>query len=441
MARILLSVLPASGHVNPMIAIAQALQQAGHQIQVATDISYHAQLARTGLNPLIMPYPAGMIAKALEYLRRPAGWLSQIKRHPPQSYFFMHLTELTHALVGHIDAFQPDVLLTDLNLYAGPIAAEARQLPYASYCAIVNTLVSRDAPPYGMGIDWYPEGDVRRWLWPVYRLGMKAVLARYDHIVNRTRHQYGLPTVHGAMLAHSPFLALVPTTAAYEYPRRAIPPHMMYIGPVTTAERGEVHDDFDWQWVDDGKPTVYISMGTIVDGADIFRNAVEATRGADWKAIIAIGREGDVRKYADAPSNVLIRNFVPQLALLEKVQAVVSHGGNNTVTETLLHGLPLVVIPNSADQPESAGRVKASGAGIRMRPREATSRRLRHAIEAILNEPAYRGAAQRIQASYQQCDGPVTAAQLVGLLAERKVPICRPEGVPATMTTADVAQL
>ncbi|MBI5930881.1 MAG: glycosyltransferase [Chloroflexi bacterium] len=441
MAKILLSVLPASGHVNPMIAIAQALQREGHQIQIATDVSYHPQLQRAGLTPLIMPYPEGAIAQALEYLRRPAGWLSQVKRHPPQSYFFMHLAELVAALVKHIETFQPDILLTDLNLYAGPIAAEVCRLPYASYCAIVNTLVSPDAPPYGMGIDWYPENDVRRWLWPFYGLGMKAVLARYDRIVNRVRKHYGLPLVHGAMLAHSPYLALIPTTDVYEYPRRAVPPQMMYIGPVTTSERGEVHDDFDWAWLDDGRPTVYVSMGTIVDGKDIFRNALEAARAADWKMVMAIGWEGDVQKYADAPPNVLVRNFVPQLALLGKVQAVVSHGGNNTVTETLLRGLPLIVIPNSADQPESAGRVKASGAGIRMRPREATPRRLRHAIEAILNEPSYRAAAHRIQASYQGCDGPLTAARLVGLLAERRRPICRTEEVSVTIRVEDVARL
>ncbi len=441
MAKILISVLPASGHVNPMIAIAQALQHEGHQIRVATDNSYHPQLQRAGLEPLIMPYPVGAIAKALEYLRRPAGWLSQIKRHPPQSYFFMHLAELTAALMQYIEDFQADILLTDLNLYAGPIAAEVCQIPYASYCAIVNTYVSPDAPPYGMGVDWYPESNMRRWLWPIYRIGMRAVLWRYDRIVNRVRHYYGLPSAHGAMLAHSPYLALIPTTEAYEYPRRAVPAYMMYIGPVTTSERGEVHDDFDWAWLDDGRPTVYVSMGTIVDGTDIFRNALEAARGADWKMVMAIGREGDARKYADAPPNVLVRNFVPQLALLDKVQAVVSHGGNNTVTETLLHGLPLVVIPNSADQPESAGRVKASGAGIRMRPREATPRRLRQSIEAILNKPSYRAAAQRIQASYQRCDGPVTAARLVGLLAERKTPICRAEGAAITLTVEDVGPL
>ncbi|GIK63405.1 MAG: glycosyl transferase [Chloroflexota bacterium] len=441
MAKILISVLPASGHINPMIAIAQALQQEGHQIRVATDGSYHIQLRRAGLEPLTMPYPDGAIAQALEYLRRPAGWLSQIKRHPPQSYFFMHLTELTAALVKHVEDFQPDILLTDLNLYAGPIAAEICQLPYASYCAIVNTYVSPDAPPYGMGIDWYPEDDARRWLWPIYGLGMKGVLWRYDRIVNRVRRQYGLPSAQGAMLAHSPYLALVPTTEAYEYPRRAVPKQLMYIGPVTTGERGEVHDNFDWAWLDDGRPTVYVSMGTIVDGTDIFRNAIEAARGANWKMVMAIGREGNVNKYADAPPNVLVRNFVPQLALLDKVQAVVSHGGNNTVTEALLHGLPLVVIPNSADQPESAGRVKASGVGIRMRPREATPRRLRKSIEAILNDSTYREAARRIQVSYQRCNGPATAAELVGLLAERKTAICRPEGVGITVTLEDVARL
>lgn len=441
MARILISVLPASGHLNPMIAIAQALYREGHQVKIATDQSHHAQLQRAGLETLPMPYPVGMIEKALEYLRTPANWLSQLKLHPPQSYFFMQLPELTAALIKHIGNFQPDVLLTDLNLYAGPIAADACKLPCASYCAIVNTFVSSDVPPYGMGVDWAAEGSWRRALWPVFGLAMKAVLWRYDRPINRVRRKYGLSPVRGGMLAHSPYLALVPTTDAYEYPRREVPAHMMYIGPVTTPERGEVHDDFDWTWLEDGRPTVYISMGTIVEGSDIFRNAMEAARGADWKMIMAIGREGDAKKYTDAPPNVLVRNFVPQLALLKKVDAVVSHGGNNTVTETLLHGLPLVVIPNSADQPESAGRVKASGAGIRMRPRQATPRRLRKAIDAILKEASYREAAQRIQKSYQMCDGSLTAARLIGKFAERKAALSRPAGFGPTIHPNDVEKL
>jgi MGT family glycosyltransferase len=157
--------------------------------------------------------------------------------------------------------------------------------------------------------------------------------------------------------------------------------------------------------------------------------------------VLAIGHNNDARAYADAPENVLVRNFAPQLALLDRVDAVISHGGNNTVTEALLHGLPLVVIPNSADQPESAGRIKASGSGIRMRPRQAKPEILRRAIEAVLYEPSFRQAAQRIQASFMLCNGPLTSARLVSRFAEVKKPLHRPAGMGPTVRPEDISRL
>jgi MGT family glycosyltransferase len=438
MARVLITVLPATGHVNPLVAIAQALVQEGHAVVVATDDSCRMQLERTHTPFFALPYPPNAVAHALKAFAAPARWTTQLQIKPPQAYFFDHLALLTDSVIDLIHRYEPDAVLTDLNFYAGPIAAEACGIPYASFCGIVNTLITPDAPPYGLGSDWRPPGDWRRRLWPLLCTGMNTVLWRHDRTINTVRRSYGLPPVKGGLLAHSPYLALVPTTDAYEYPREEVPPQMMYVGPVTAAERGEIYDDFPWQWFEDERPTVYVSMGTIVGGMKVFKEVVKIARDAPWKAILAIGRNSNMKLLEDAPDNVLVRNYVSQHAILKRVQAVVSHGGNNTVTEALLHGLPLAVIPISADQPESAARVKASGAGIRLRPRLARGEHLRNAIDAILNDPAYRYEARRIQTSYARCDGSLTSARLIAKLADSKKPVYRPAGQGPTVLPDDV---
>jgi MGT family glycosyltransferase len=179
-------------------------------------------------------------------------------------------------------------------------------------------------------------------------------------------------------------------------------------------------------------------MGTIVEGDAVFRHVIDLAQSASWKAVIALGHKHHPAEYEPLPENVVVRQFVPQLEILPQVDAVISHGGNNTVTETLLHGLPLVVIPISADQPDSAAHVQAGGAGIRLSPWRLTRRKLKTAIERVLNDPFYRQHAQRIQASYRQTDGPRTSARLIELLIEKRQPVLRPPGMKPTILPDDV---
>lgn len=431
MARIIVCSLPASGHLNPLIAIAQQLQQDGHHVLIATDHSYHLQISRAGLEPIALNYPDHMVSNIIQQFQKPARWVSQFQMKAPQTYFFDHLEALVGQLIHIIGRFKPDVLLTDLNYYAGSIAAETCQLPYASYCAIVNTLRSPDVPPYGLGASWVPTGHPMRWAWPFLNIPVEAVLWRHDLIANRVRRRFGLLKQRGLMLAYSPYLGMVPLTDAYAYPRTSVPPQVMYIGPVTSARRGEEHDDFPWEWLNDDRPTIYMSMGTIVGASDVFKAAIEAARNQSrWKILMTVGRNTDRGLFGELPENVLLRNFVPQLQILPHVDAVISHGGNNTVTETLMHGLPLLVIPISADQPESAGRVEACGAGLRLRPALATPSRLQRMIERLLFDPRFKQSALKVQASYTQMQGAATASRLVALLAEHRTPLHRTQASP-----------
>jgi UDP:flavonoid glycosyltransferase YjiC (YdhE family) len=110
------------------------------------------------------------------------------------------------------------------------------------------------------------------------------------------------------------------------------------------------------------------------------------------------------------PPHILFAGHVPQLALLPRMSAVVSHGGHNTVCETLAHGLPLVVTPIRDDQPLIAQQVADAGAGLRLRFGRLRAGELRDAVRAVLGNPAYRTAAVRVRDSFTAAGGAVTAA-------------------------------
>jgi MGT family glycosyltransferase len=107
---------------------------------------------------------------------------------------------------------------------------------------------------------------------------------------------------------------------------------------------------------------------------------------------------------------MLVRPFVPQLELIARASAVVSHAGHNTVCEALAHGVPLVVAPIRDDQPIIAQQVADAGAGVRVRYGRVGVAELRSAIEAVIGDPSYREAAERVAASFRSAGGAAAAA-------------------------------
>jgi MGT family glycosyltransferase len=115
----------------------------------------------------------------------------------------------------------------------------------------------------------------------------------------------------------------------------------------------------------------------------------------------------------DPPANFLVRQRVPQLALMPHLSAVVTHAGHNTVCESLAHGLPLVMAPIKDDQPVVAQQVAAAGAGIRVKFGRLLPADLRSAVHNVLHDPSYRHAARQIQASFDSAGGEQAVADLL----------------------------
>jgi MGT family glycosyltransferase len=105
--------------------------------------------------------------------------------------------------------------------------------------------------------------------------------------------------------------------------------------------------------------------------------------------------------------------YAPQLEIVKRAAAVITHAGLNTTLESLAEGVPLVCIPLGNDQPGVAARVAARGVGLVVPRRKLNAKRLRSAVSAVLTDEKYRRAARETQAAILQVDGLDQAADTI----------------------------
>ena len=132
-------------------------------------------------------------------------------------------------------------------------------------------------------------------------------------------------------------------------------------------------------------------MGTIWNDADdLFRLIIDAVQDRA-NVIVTVGRQNDPEALGPQPPHVVVRRFIPQEEILQRCDVVVAHGGSGTVLGALTAGVPLLVLPQGADQWNNADRVVRAGAGRRLLAEEVSVDAVRHAVTDLLDDRSYRG--------------------------------------------------
>jgi MGT family glycosyltransferase len=205
-------------------------------------------------------------------------------------------------------------------------------------------------------------------------------------------------------------IAQLPPVLEFEIGDR--PSLLHYTGPlVDPQQRPGV--DFEWERLD-GRPLLYASLGTMQNGSeDIFRTIADACVGLDAQLLISLGGGLDPDRLGPLSGRPLVVRYAPQLEILKRAVAVITHAGLNTTLESLAEGVPLVCIPLGNDQPGVAARVAARGAGVVVPGSKLNVKRLRSALRAVLEDEKYRCAAREIQASMMRVDGLQRAADII----------------------------
>jgi MGT family glycosyltransferase len=144
--------------------------------------------------------------------------------------------------------------------------------------------------------------------------------------------------------------------------------------------------------------------------------------------ILTVGRNVDPDSFGPQPGNVHIARYIPQTLILPRCDAVVAHGGINTVLAALLAGKPLALLPQGSDHFTNAQQCEAWHVGRSVAPGTQSPEGIREAVRAVLGEGAYREGAGRARAEIAALPGPDGAVGLLERLAREKRPILAEEG-------------
>ncbi|MFI0944260.1 glycosyltransferase [Streptomyces sp. NPDC021020] len=381
MGRYLFVSLPLSGHVHPLAAVSKELVARGHEVLWAGSESF--------LRPVLGP-DAAIAPIPLRAHRGQADRGMAAAKSRWEGYIVPHARMTLPGIEKAVAAFRPDVLAVDQHAVAGAVAAHRAGLPWAS---LAPTTMELTRP---------------------YR-ALPAVEAWIHARMAEIWAAAGMPGRPPHDLRFSPHLLVAFTGEALNGPLEW-PEGARLVGPALAARPPDT--SFPWQWLDPARRHVLVTVGTLaLDLAqDFHARVVEALRPiAGSVQAVVIAPDGTVPGAPEA--DVLVRPRAPVLELMPRLDAVVSHGGLNTVCEALAHGVPLVVAPIKGDQPLNAARVEAVGAGRRVRFPSVRPEALRGALLAVLDDPSYRAAAGRVRDSFAAAGGAAAAARhLEGLL-------------------------
>ena len=387
--RILCTVRAASGHFHPLVPLAQAARDAGHEVAFAMPPSFQGTVERLGFRWL----EAGLDESSPEYTR----FIEARNRlSPPESTRF-HRRGLASVLAPRMvtdllrswETWRPDLVVRDYSDFGGCIAAEVFGIPHASHQAGANfdELMSDLVDPladlraaYGLPPDPELRMLERFLLLSPFPLSLHGA----EEIARSTRHCY-----------------------------RATPFDQ-------SGDEGAPA----WPLPVPGAPLVYATLGTAANTRTVILDMfVEALRDERVNLVVTVGRDGDPHRFGPQPPNVRIERYIPQTLLFPRCDLVISHGGSNTMLGALAHGIPQVMVPINADQPHNAERCSTVGVARVVPAADATATSIREAARAVLADPGYRRSAGRLRDEIARLPGPDEVVPLLERLARDKVPL------------------
>ncbi len=170
-----------------------------------------------------------------------------------------------------------------------------------------------------------------------------------------------------------------------------------------------------WQPPATDRKVLYISLGTAHSNRpDFYRACIDAFAGlAPWHLVLSVGDRVDTAGLRERSANAEVHRRVPQLEVLARADAFVTHAGMGSVLEALSCGVPMVAVAQGVDQPVTARQIEKLGLGRRLPPHLASADALRDAVLEVSAAPEVAARLKEMQRSIAASRGPVAAAELI----------------------------
>jgi UDP:flavonoid glycosyltransferase YjiC (YdhE family) len=357
--KIMFASLGAYGHLYPMMPLALACADAGHEVRIATGSPF---LGRLPL-PTIPGYPPELeLDWAIEETRR---------RHPDlhdQDFSMAMFADVTAesvapTMIEQCERMRPDLVIFEGMITGAGVAASIVGIPAAAYAIALASFVYGSL--HSLTLNFQRNTWLQRDRTPPAGDGLLAE-ALINPAPPSVRQADGLtvPTIPIRSVAYNESTAGVPTWLSR---------------PAT-------------------RPRVYLTLGTVSFGAvEVLRRAVSEIAALNVDLLVTVGPEGEPAALGDVPDNVHVERFVAQSAVLALVDLIVHHGGTGTALSALEVGLPQLLLPQGADQFFNAEILTAAGAG-RALPNDAQQPgTIGEAVQALLGDAPERRTANKLR--------------------------------------------
>ncbi|PIF46676.1 MGT family glycosyltransferase [Chryseobacterium sp. 52] len=386
-SKFLFVVPPFFGHISPTLSVGASLIARGHEVKWF------------GIRPLDSKhipeggsyfYPEEDLVQYQEEIQRilkrqddgPACSGPEVMKLALEETYVPFAKMMMPGLTRLTESWKPDVLVNDCITFGGALFAHKNQIP-----CVTTTPV----PPDVMGDTENNAPKIFEW---------------QQNLIKELQKEVGIDD--DGIFIHSHQLNLVFTSQKFA-DFETVPSHMEFVGPVKGRPN---NTPFDWEKLEASTtPKIFVSLGTLlVDIRKAFFEKVIAAF-ADQPVTVIAATPPEI--FDEWPSNFIVSGFVPQSALMPHMDAVICHGGFNTVNDTFTNGLPMLITPIAYDHFHIAKLIEKAGCGISIRYKRLRVEALRETVFELLENPAYRKAAKEVRNTLLTAGGNDRAVELL----------------------------
>lgn len=383
---------PASGHINPTLPVAKELHRRGHRVYYYATEPFRKKIEQTG--SCFRSYgPQDLFERSLSRGGLLGGMAGLIET-----------TEcILPMLIRAVSLDGPDFLLVEAHAVWGNLLAQILDLPATALCsmfAINDSLISAS------GLLAHLYGKASREAAFDGLLG----LSRYFETARRLRGQYhtSSPGIVNYLGNRQP-LNIVFTSREFQIGGAVFDESYQFVG----ASLPSSADEFSVNLAGDD-PLIYISLGTMYnDQLGFYIDCISAFGNRPFRVVMSVGQRLDPSKLPAPPANFLMLPHVPQLAVLRQSGLFITHGGMNSAHEAMFHGVPMIVLPQAADQYAVAGQVELAGAGVVLDRARVTPEVLAGLAGLVLGDSRFASQSARIGESLRAAGGAARAVEQI----------------------------
>ena len=365
--------IPAHGHTNPTLGLIKTLTEAGHQVWYFSFEEFREKIEGAG---------ATFIGcDGYDFEMEDKGNADRVGKDKVYATELLvsstlALDEMTSRVIGEI---KPDIVVSDSVAFWGKLAAMKHGIPYVS--STTTFAFNRYSAKYMQESAW----DIVR---------MLAAMPRINKQLKRLRENgYPVKNLLEIVQNDNETNTIVYTSKYFQPCSETFSDKYHFIGPSIRPVTDPVEKTSD--------KTVYISMGTVNQNREFYRNCISVLASTGCQVIISMGTNTD--HFEELPENIQVYESVDQMAVLSIADAFITHCGMNSASEGLYFGVPLVLFPQTPEQDAVAKRTEELGAGIRLK--SISEEDILDALNQVLNDPKYKEGAAKVSGSFKACGG------------------------------------